>query len=255
MKNRFFSCPALFSVLFAGTLMLISPNLTGQEESTAPVKQRILPVTIRFDGGLGFLVTPKAMKQTFNSVGDANVGFFFNIAQGVNVGLNFRYTGFQVSRNASNFNDLDTIKGTSGTTVISVPIHTTHNMFTPGITIGFDKWISNYSLFNFNINTGYSLIRYANIRSLDKDYTPMPDKSVYNSNALLIEPAVNFMYFFEDRAAMTLKLSYSKLFSSFHPEQIALDQGAISYESGDLKGQIQFISVGIGFVYSFRRVD
>lgn len=251
---------ASFSPILCAALLLLSPVLKGQDEGiTTPVRERTLPFTIRFDGGLGFLTSPRAMKLNFNSVGDANVGTFFHIAKGVNVGLNFRYTGYQVARNASNFNDLDTIKGTGGTTVVSVPIHTTHNMFTPGITIGYDKWVSGYSLFNFNINTGYSFVRYANIRSIakdyDKPYDPFPDSKRYNYNALLIEPAVNFMYYFEDHAAMTIKLSYTKLFSSFHPEDVALDQGAISYEQADLKGQIQFISVGIGFVYSFKRVE
>jgi hypothetical protein len=128
-------------------------------------------------------------------------------------------------------------------------------MFTPGITIGFDKWISDYSLFNFNICTGYSLVRYANIRSLDKDYKPKPDPSIYNYNKLLIEPAINFMYYFDDHSAMTIKVSYSRLFSGFYPEQVGLGGGAISIESKDLPGQIQFLSFGLGFVYSFKRVE
>lgn len=234
--------------------MLLSPIVKGQN-ADAPVNQRVLPVTIRFDGGLGFLLTPRAMKLNFNSTGDANVGAFFHIAKGVNVGLNFRYTGFQVERNSSNFNDVDTINGSSGSVVVSVPIHTSHNMFTPGITIGYDTWISDYSLFNFNICTGYSLVRYANIRSLDKDYMPFPDPKLYNYNALLIEPAVNFMYYFDEHSAMTIKVSYSRLFSGFHPEQVGLGQGALSYESKDLPGQIQFLSFGLGFVYSFKRVE
>ena len=230
-------------------------NVQGQSID-AKVNQRVLPVTIRFDGGLGFLLKPKAMRMNFNSSGDANVGAFFHIAKGVNVGLNFRYTGFQVERNSSNFNDVDTIKGSSGSVVVSVPIHTSHNMFTPGITIGYDTWISDYSLFNFNICTGYSLVRYANIRSLDKKYTgDLPNPSIYNYNKLLIEPAVNFMYYFEDHTAMTIKVSYSRLFAGFHPEKVGLGDGAISYESQDLLGQIQFLSFGLGFVYSFKRVE
>ena len=229
-------------------------NVQGQSID-AKVNQRVLPVTIRFDGGLGFLLKPKAMRLNFNSTGDANVGAFFHIAKGVNVGLNFRYTGFQVERNSSNYNDIDTINGASGSVVVSVPIHTSHNMFTPGITIGYDTWISDYSLFNFNICTGYSLVRYANIRSLDKDYKPFPDPKLYNYNALLIEPAVNFMYYFEDHTAMTIKVSYSRLFAGFHPEQVGLGDGAISIESQDLPGQIQFLSFGLGFVYSLKRVE
>ena len=235
---------------FLGTFI----DVQGQSID-APVNQRVLPVTIRFDGGLGFLLTPRAMKLNFNSIGDANIGAFFHIAKGLNVGLNFRYTGFQVERNSSNFNDIDTISGASGSVTVSVPIRTSHNMFTPGITIGYDKWISDYSLFNFNICTGYSLVRYANIRSLDKDYTPKPDPTIYNYNKLLIEPAINFMYYFDDHTAMTIKASYSRLFAGFHSEDVALDKGAISYESKDLPGQIQFLSFGLGFVYSFKRVE
>jgi hypothetical protein len=254
MKNPRVSCRIHFFGYFFGMSMFLSPIAKGQNADT-PVNQRVLPVTIRFDGGLGFLLTPRAMKLNFNSIGDANIGAFFHIAKGLNVGLNFRYTGFQVERNSSNFNDIDTISGASGSVTVSVPIRTSHNMFTPGITIGYDKWISDYSLFNFNICTGYSLVRYANIRSLDKDYTPKPDPSIYNYNKLLIEPAINFMYYFDDHTAMTIKASYSRLFAGFHPEDVALDKGAISYESKDLPGQIQFLSFGLGFVYSFKRVE
>ena len=49
--------------------------------------------------------------------------------------------------------------------------------------------------------------------------------------------------------------SYSRLFAEFHPEDVALDQGAISIEKKDLPGQIQFLSFGLGFVYSFKRVE
>ena len=258
MENPKVNCRIQFFGYFFGIVMLLSPIAKGQN-ADAPVNQRVLPVTIRFDGGLGFLLKPNAMKMNFNSTGDANVGAFFHIAKGVNVGLNFRYTGFQVERNSSNFNDVDTIIGASGSVVVEVPIRTSHNMFTPGITIGYDTWISDYSLFNFNICTGYSLVRYANIRSIDKDYDkpydPFPDSKRYNYNALLIEPAVNFMYYFDDHSAMTIKLSYSRLFAGFNPVDVALDQGAISYESKDLPGQIQFLSFGLGFVYSFKRVE
>jgi hypothetical protein len=254
MKNPKVNCRIQFFGYFFGISTLLSPFAKGQN-ADAPVYQRVLPVTIRFDGGLGFLMSPRAMKLNFNSIGDANIGAFFHIAKGVNVGLNFRYTGFQVERNSSNFNDVDTISGASGDVVVTVPIHTSHNMFTPGITIGYDTWISDYSLFNFNICTGYSLVRYGNIRSLEKDYNPKPDPSIYNYNKLLIEPAVNFMYYFDDHSAMTIKLSYSRLFSGFYPERVALDKGAISYESQDLPGQIQFLSFGLGFVYSFKRVE
>jgi len=254
MKNPKVNCRIQFFGFFFGIGMLLSPIAKGQN-ADAPVNQRVLPVTIRFDGGLGFLLTPRAMKLNFNSIGDANVGAFFHIAKGVNVGLNFRYTGFQVERNSSNFNDVDTINGASGSVVVEVPIHTSHNMFTPGITIGYDTWISDYSLFNFNICTGYSLVRYANIRSLDEDYEPFPDPKLYNYNALLIEPAVNFMYYFDDHSAMTIKLSYSRLFAGFDPYKVGLGDGAISYESKDLPGQIQFLSFGLGFVYSFKRVE
>jgi len=255
MKNPKVNCRIQFLGYFFGIGMLLSPIAKGQN-ADAPVNQRVLPVTIRFDGGLGFLLTPRAMKLNFNSIGDANVGAFFHIAKGVNVGLNFRYTGFQVERNSSNFNDVDTINGSSGSVVVSVPIHTSHNMFTPGITIGYDTWINDYSLFNFNICTGYSLVRYANIRSLDEKYTgELPNPSIYNYNKLLIEPALNFMYYFDDHSAMTIKVSYSRLFAGFHPEQVGLDQGALSYESKDLPGQIQFLSFGLGFVYSFKRVE
>jgi hypothetical protein len=54
---------------------------------------------------------------------------------------------------------------------------------------------------------------------------------------------------------MSIKFGYAHLFAPFRPETIALDGGAISYESSDLKGEIGYFNVGLGFTWSLKRID
>jgi hypothetical protein len=242
IQNKFhtylcFSLKAGLIIIF-----LLTSTFGFSQDEEKPVEQKTLPITFRFDGGLGNLVQPRAMRNNFYSVGDMNGGFHFGFAKGWNVGLNMRYTGFQIRQGASNV--IDTV--IAG---IINQVRTIHNAYTPGVTIGYDKWVGQYSFFNFNVNAGYSIVRYSKIRNAFKG-----DVSASNYEALLIEPGINFMYFFEDRVGMTIKLSYSWTNGWFRPEQVGLDKGALPYTSEELKGNIQFISFGLGFIYSFKRV-
>lgn len=213
------------------------------DESNERVEQRNLPFTVRFDGGLGNLVRPKAMKNNFYSVGDIDGGVHFGLAKGFNLGLNMRYTGFQVRQGASNVNDT-IIEG------FIYQVRTIYNAYTPGLTISYDKWVGHKSFFNFHLNGGYSFVNYTKIR---KAYKGSPNDSKFQT--LLIEPAVNFVLFFQDRVAFSMKLSYTWTNGWFRPEKMGLDQGTLPYVSSDLKGNIQYISFGFGFIYSLKRVS
>jgi hypothetical protein len=238
------------TLLQLGLLVLMIFTYSGATaQDDAPVAQRQLGWTLRFDGGFGNLLHPKAMKNNFYSVGDASAGAFIGIAKGLSLGITGRYTGFQVSRNASNKNDA--IQQGPGITIYK-PIRTTHNMFTPGISLGYERWITDYSAFSFNLNVGYSYVRYSKIPLATPDSI---DRKGGNYKALLMEPAIYFMYFFEEHSAFYMKVSYSQSFAWFHPELVGLSTGEISYQSSELKGQINFMSFGIGFTYSFKRVE
>lgn len=231
--------------LKAGLILvfLLSTTFAFSQDEDKPVEQKRLPVTFRFDGGLGNILTPRAMRNNFYSVGDLNGGFHFGFAKGWNVGINMRYTGFQIRQGASNVSDT-VIAG------IIYQVRTIHNSYTPGVTLGYDKWVGEKAFFNFNVNAGYSLVRYSKVRNAFKG-----DIKAANFEALLVEPAINFMYFFEDKVGMTIKVSYSWTNGWFRPGDIGLDKGVIPYTSEELKGNLQFISFGLGFIYSFRRVS
>lgn len=208
-----------------------------------PVEQRRMPLTIRFDGGLGNITKPLAMKNNFYSVGDIDLGFHLGIAKGWNVGLNMRYTGFQIRQGASNFADT-IING------LVYQVRTIQNAWTPGLSLSYDKWVGKYTSFNFNLTTGYSFVNYTKIRSAFKG-----DPALGSYETLTIEPAVNLIYFFEEHVGVTFKLSYTRTFADFRPDLVGLDGGVIQYVTPDLSGNIQFISFGLGFVYSFKRID
>ncbi len=229
-------------------LMCLSAAVADAQED-ASVKQRQLGWNLRFDGGFGNLINPKAMRNNFYSVGDATAGAFIGIAKGVSLGITGRYTGFQVSRNASNKNDA--IPQGNGITIFR-PIRTTHNMFTPGVSLGYERWITDYSAFSFNVNVGYSFVSYSKIPLATPDSV---DRKGGNYKALLVEPAIYFMYFFDEHAAFYLKVSYNQSFAWFHPELVGLSTGEISYQASELQGQINFMSFGLGFTYSFKRVE
>jgi hypothetical protein len=54
---------------------------------------------------------------------------------------------------------------------------------------------------------------------------------------------------------MNVRLSYSHVFGYFSPEKIGFDKGVISYETNDLRSEIGFFTIGVGFTYSLKRVD
>jgi len=232
---------ALFLLLSSG----VFSGLSAQDDEPSPPKQRRLPVTLKMDGGLGNLLTPRAMRNNFYSVGDANVGLHFGLGKSWSVGLNMRYTGFQIRQGAANKNDT-IIDG------LIYQIRTIHNMFTPGLTVGYNKWVGEYSFFNFRLNAGYSMVRYGKIRASFKD---IDKPSTYNYNAFLYEPGISFSSFFEDRVGWSIWLCYTGLSATFKPETVGLNTGEISYVQSELKGNINFISFGLGFIYSFKRVE
>lgn len=229
------------------TAFLLTSGIAFGQDEEREAEQKRLPITLRIDGGLGNVLRPMAMRNNFYSVGDMNAGVHFGFAKGWNIGLNMRYTGFQIRQGASNV--IDTV--TNG---LIQQVRTIHNSYTPGVTIGYDKWTGDKAFFNFNVNAGYSIVRYSKIRNAFKGVKD----GVFitrNYEALLIEPAINFMYFFEDHIGMTIKLSYSWTNGWFRPETIGLDEGVIPYTSDELKGNLHFISFGLGFIYSFKRVS
>lgn len=244
MKRKLF----VFLAVLAANASLFGQDDTGE----LPTKQRVLPVTIRFSGGLDFIAKPTAMKNNFNSVGDATLGVVFGLGAGINIGPTMRYTAFQVRQNASNFNETVVENGVA----ISKPISTTYTSYAPGILLSYDRWVSPYSLFSFSVNPSYGYVKYSKLRNNVPDSVVNKfSKADYNHKALMIEPAITFHYFFEDRVAMSIRVGYTRTWSEFQPERVRLDGGAISYLTSEIDGPIQFFTVGLGFVYSFRRVD
>ena len=239
-------CSFGISVFLFSALMLSNTVASAQDEDK-PVEQRKLPFTVRMDGGISFINSPKALKDNFYSVGDVNLTPMVGIHKGFKLGVHLRYTGFQVSRNASNFNDEVIIDNV----VIYQPIRTTHNMYSASLALTYDRWISQYSLFSFNLSRGKSLVRYNKIRKVD--IPPKPED--YNYTDDVMDASIAFQYFFEDHLGMSIKFGYAHLFAPFRPETIALDGGAISYESADLKGEIGYFNVGLGFTWSLKRID
>jgi hypothetical protein len=236
------------NILIKHLLLLLLMTFWGQgqlmsQSEEPPIEQRRMPLTIRFDGGLGNVTKPLAMKNNFYSVGDIDLGFHLGIAKGWNVGLNMRYTGFQIRQGASNFADT-IING------LVYQVRTIQNAWTPGLSVSYDKWVGKYTSFNFNLTTGYSFVNYTKIRSAFKG-----DPALGNYETLTIEPAINLIYFFEEHVGVTFKVSYTRTFADFQPSLVGLDGGVIQYVTPDLKGNIQFISFGLGFVYSFKRID
>jgi hypothetical protein len=233
--------------LAAMALAMMLPAVVRAQDDDKPVEQRKLPLTFRADGGIGFLSRPIAMKNNFYSVGDINAGLYAGIFKGIRLGANFRYTGYQVSRNASNFNDQVEIGGV----VVYQPIRTTMNMYTANLILGYDRWVTPYSLFNFSVSGGQTWTRYTKIRKVDNP--PAPED--YNFEAGFVDGSITFIYFFEDHLGMTIRTGYARMLAPFKPETVALNGGAITYTSDELKGNVGFFSVALGFAWSLSRVD
>ena len=244
----------VFILLFSNISVLKAQSET--EDFDVPVRQRFLPVTLRFDGGIGFLAKPVAMKNNFISIGDYGLASVFGLGKGLNAGLQFRYTGFQVNRFAAKVTDPIYIKGNYEG---EKPISTTYSLLSPGIYIGYDYFISPYSMFSFFLNPSMAFVRYTQLRTLNK-----PDEiakyaqyssSDYNQKTFSLQPGISFHYFFDENAGMTIKVGYTRTWSKFTPEPVRLGKEAIDFQDSDLNGPVQFFSVCLGFAYSFRKID
>lgn len=226
-----------------------------EEEEKATV-QHFLPWTIRFDGGLGFLTKPIAMKENFISVGDAGLASVWGIGKGFNLGIQMRYSGFQINPLSAKVYDSLIIAGKYEG---EKPISTTYNLWSTGLYVSYDRFISPYSMFSFSLNPSISLIRYTKLRSLNsqavKNLYGKYTSSDYNQTTFSIQPAVGFHYFFDENAGMSIKIGYTRTWSFFEPEKVRLGKEAIDYENNDLKGPVQFLSFCLGFDYSFKRIE
>ena len=77
IQNKFhtylcFSLKAGLIIIF-----LLTSTFGFSQDEEKPVEQKTLPITFRFDGGLGNLVQPRAMRNNFYSVGDMNGDFIW----------------------------------------------------------------------------------------------------------------------------------------------------------------------------------
>ncbi|MBX7203079.1 MAG: hypothetical protein IT240_01915 [Bacteroidia bacterium] len=249
-----------YLLLVLALTLIGTSDIAAQNEDESPsraTEQIHLPFTIRFDGGLGFLNKPKAMKDNFYSTGDVGLGAVLGLGAGFNLGLTGRYTAFQVSRNASNFNDPLVI---GGKVVGTKPVATNYTLWSPGVILSYDRFVTPYSMFSFSVNAAYAFVRYSNLRDISGDTAAIQKYSQYtaasyNHKALTMQPSIGFHYFFEEHIAMSIKVGFTRTWSYFEPEKVRLDGGAISYESADLNGPVQFFNVGLGFIYTFKRIE
>jgi hypothetical protein len=229
------------TLLFCFNTLLIAQS--DNREFTSEVPQ----YTIRFDGGISNPIRSIAFRNNFYAVGDAKLAFHLRLFNGLNAGISMRYTGVQVDPRRTN--KVDTVFDTN--LQIFRPFLTYQIAYTPAFNLGYDFSMSKSVFFNVNAAAGMSLVRYYRLRS---GFENIP-KSAYNFNTPSVEGSINLYYFFEEKVGVSFKLGYSMLFRQFDPVSIGFGDGEISYTTPELKGNMQFFTFGLGFIYSFRRVE
>lgn len=241
VNNLIAKCLVLFLPLLNVNILLMAQS--DNREFTSEVPQ----YTIRFDGGISNPIRSIAFRNNFYAVGDAKLGFHLRLFNGLNAGISIRYTGVQVDPRRTN--KVDTVFDQN--LQIFRPFLTYQIAYTPAFNIGYDYSMSKSVFFNVNAAAGMSLVRYYRLRS---GFENIP-KSSYNFNTPSVEGSVNLYYFFEDKVGVSFKLGYTMLFREFDPVSIGFGDGEISYTTPELKGNMQFFTFGLGFIYSFRRVE
>jgi hypothetical protein len=230
-------------------LVLVFPviALAQDEGGDDNFEPRRIPFTIGLDGGIASITTPRAFKTNFNSVGDFTLSLDFGITPRFSASLQARYNGFQVRRQM--VNKADEIDNNQGIEVIAETA-TTLNLNSQGVALNYLSWTGRYTFLTYGLAYGNTLAHYSKFR---RDFNG--DKSVSRFNTQYIEPRMLITYFFEDYFAMNVRLSYSHVFGYFSPEKIGFDKGVISYETEDLRSEIGFFTIGVGFTYSLKRID
>jgi hypothetical protein len=230
-------------------VMFVPASFVAQDEGgDDDFKPRRIPFTIGLDGGIASITTPRAFKTNFNSVGDFTLSLDFGITPRFSASLQARYAGFQVRRQMVNKADEPQINN-QGLDVI-VETATTLNLNSQGIALNYLSWTGRYTFLTYGLAYGNTLAHYSKFR---RDFKG--DKTLSQFTTQYIEPRLLITYFFEDYFAMNVRLSYSHVFGYFSPEKIGFDKGVISYETNDLRSEIGFFTIGVGFTYSLKRVD
>jgi len=239
--NKYFK-----SGLFVFLALLISQNGFAQERANEFTS--ISPKSsIRFDGGISNPIRSIAFRNNFYAVGDAKLAYHLKLFRGLNAGVGIRYTGVQVDPRRTN--KVDTVFDQN--LQIFRPFLTYQIAYTPSFNLGYDFSMSKKVFFNVNAAAGMSIVRYYKLRS---GFENIP-KANYNFQTPSLESSINLYYFFEEKVGMSIKIGHSVFFRSFDPVSIGFGEGEISYNPSELKGNMQFFTFGLGFIYSFQRIE
>jgi hypothetical protein len=229
-------------------VMFVPASYFAQDEGgDDEFKPRRIPFTIGIDGGIASITTPRAFKTNFNSVGDFTLSLDFGITPRFSASLQARYAGFQVRRQMVNKAD-EPLTNNQGFDEYIAP--TTLNLNSQGIALNYLSWTGRYTFLTYGLAYGNTFAHYSKFR---RDFKG--DKTLSQFTTQYLEPRLLITYFFEDYFAMNVRLSYSHVFGFFSPEKIGFDKGVISYETNDLRSEIGFFTIGVGFTYSLKRVD
>jgi hypothetical protein len=226
-------------VLFCLCLQVLS----AQEDEGADFKKRRIPFTVGIDGGISSIATPNAFQNNFNSAGDASMLFDFGISSKLSAGALLRYSALQVRSTMVNKVDSANVSDFGITS-------TRLNLFSQGIGINYLSWLGDYTFLSTGLYYGNTMAWYTKLRS---DFKGDAKDAAFNTR--FIEPRILLTYYFEDHIAMNVRMGYTHVFGYFSPEKIGLNNGVISYESNDLKGEIGYFTVGLGFTWSLKRID
>jgi hypothetical protein len=230
---------APFTVLF----FLCLQGLTAQDDEGADFKKRRIPFSIGMDGGISSIATPNAFQNNFNSAGDASMLFDFGISSKFSASVLLRYSALQVRSTMVNTVDSANVTDNGITS-------TRLNLFSQGLGLNYLSWLGDYTFLSTGLYYGNTMGWYSKLRS---DFKGNADDASFNTR--FIEPRILLTYYFEDHIAMNIRMGYTHVFGYFSPEKIGLNNGVLSYESNDLKGEIGYFTVGLGFTWSLKRID
>jgi hypothetical protein len=196
--------------------------------ATCAQEEKTTKGTLRFDFMVPQPISNGAFKKSFTGILDIGTGVYLNV-KSVVLGVNGRYKQFQVPANK-----------------INNTITTMQSVYNGGISLGWDHFRSEKTLFTPGLNIGYNWMQFSRITC----QTETPGQKNYTG--VNLEPFFKIDWMIDDGFGIGVMASYNVLNWEFNPDAVCLNEFKTFYDK-DYHGLTQSFSFGFCAYYDWSK--
>jgi hypothetical protein len=175
--------------------------------------------SLRFDFMVPQPLANGAFKKSFTGIMDIGTGVYWDLKSFV-LGINGRYKQFQVPANK-----------------INNTITTMQSVYNTGISLGYDHFKSEKTLFTPGLNVGYNWMQFSRITCQSEE------PKAHDFTGINLEPFFKIDWMIDDGFGIGVMASYNILTWEFNPDDVCLNEFKTFYEK-DYQGLTQSFSFG-----------